>query len=445
MPYTNNATRHDTDILGVGFGPSNLALAIAIHEQELKTDGLQPVFLEQKARFGWHRGMLLDDAKMQIMFLKDLATLRNPISKFGFLYYLHEKRRLLDFINHKTLFPSRLEFHDYLEWAAAHFENVVDYDTVATDIRPVSRNGEVLYWDVIAARGGVAAHHVTYRTRNVILATGITPALPDDIELSERVWHSATLLQSLAAISWQPKRFAVVGAGQSAAETTAYLHKTFPDAEVYAILSRYGYSPADDTPYSNQIFDPDAVDEYFAAPGPVKELFYQYHSNTNYSVVDEELIAELYRRAYLETFSRKRLHLLHMSEVFKLEPSPGAAKLQVRFLPTGEVTEVEADAVVYATGYAPMDPLKLLGCAADLCVRDDAGRLQVERDYRLKMVPGVKSGVYLQGGTEYSHGLSSSLLSNAAVRAADIVRSIAVRANPLPSGDTAAPINQERS
>nr|WP_238356691.1 SidA/IucD/PvdA family monooxygenase [Kribbella italica] len=61
--------------------------------------------MERQRGFGWHRGMLIEDATMQVSFLKDLVTLRNPASEFTFLTYLHSKGRLVDFINHKTLFP----------------------------------------------------------------------------------------------------------------------------------------------------------------------------------------------------------------------------------------------------------------------------------------------------------------------------------------------------
>ena len=60
--------------------------------------------------------MLLPGARMQIPFLKDLVTLRNANSDFTFVNYLSERERLVDFIGRHTLFPSRLEFHDYLEW-----------------------------------------------------------------------------------------------------------------------------------------------------------------------------------------------------------------------------------------------------------------------------------------------------------------------------------------
>jgi non-ribosomal peptide synthase protein (TIGR01720 family) len=69
------------DLLGVGFGPSNLAVAIAAAEHNATGPAAQVLrarFVERQEAFGWHRGMLIDDATMQVSFLKDLVTLRNP-------------------------------------------------------------------------------------------------------------------------------------------------------------------------------------------------------------------------------------------------------------------------------------------------------------------------------------------------------------------------------
>ena len=110
------------DVIGIGFGPSNLALAIAIEEHNAGAspeDRIRAEFLERQPSFGWHRGMLIDDATMQVSFLKDLVTMRNPTSDFTFLCFLRERGRLVDFLNAKTLFPLRIEFHEYFEWAAA--------------------------------------------------------------------------------------------------------------------------------------------------------------------------------------------------------------------------------------------------------------------------------------------------------------------------------------
>jgi L-ornithine N5-monooxygenase len=420
------------DIVGIGFGPSNLALAVAVAEHNLRSTAdtaTTAVFLERQPRFGWHRGMLIDDATMQVSFLKDLVTLRDPTSPFSFLCYLQSRGRLLDFINHKNLYPLRVEFHDYLEWAAAKVDDLVLYGHEAVALAPVVQDGVVAYVDVTARTGSRTSR---YRARNLVLATGLQPHLPAGIVPSERVWHNGDLLGRVERLpGGPPERFVVVGAGQSAAEVTAFLHDRFAGAEVCAVFARYGYSPADDSSFANRIFDPAAVGEYFGAPPEVKRLMLDYHGNTNYSVVDTDLIDDLYHRVYQEkVLGTERLRLFNVSRLTAAEETGTGVRATIESLITGRRTVLDADAVVCATGYRPADPLPLLGPLARHCRRDDLGRPAVERDYRLCTGPDLRCGIYLQGGTEHSHGLTSSLLSNTAVRAGEILHSITAGCEP---------------
>lgn len=417
------------DVLGVGFGPSNLALAAAIADRYRADaeDRISAVFLEQKEQFGWHRGMLIDGATMQVSFLKDLVMLRDPTSPYSFLAYLSARGRLVDFVNQKTFFPLRTEFHDYLEWVADRLDEFGRYSAQVVDMRPVRVNGVVGCVDVVAVRPGAPRQETVWRTRNVVVAPGLRPVLPNGVEPGDRVWHSADLLTAVDGLDpAAAHRFVVVGAGQSAAETAGFLHHRFPDADVHAVLNRYGYSPADNSPFANRVFDPATVDEFHRAPDGVKRRLLALHANTNYSAVDAELIDDLYRRVYREGVAgRRRLHVHGMSSVAEDIPAAdGSRTVTIAHLTTGRATRVRTDHVVYATGYAPVDAADVLGAAAELCRRDDAGRLVVRRDYRVATQPDVSCGIYLQGGTEHSHGLSSSLLSNVAVRAAEILSSI---------------------
>jgi L-ornithine N5-oxygenase len=417
------------DLVGIGFGPSNLALAIAAAEHGSRGGRLSTRFVEKQPKFGWHRGMLIEDATMQVSFLKDLATLRNPTSRFGFLSYLHDRGRLVDFINYGTSFPTRLEFHDYLEWAAAGFADRVDYGTTIVGVEPVADDPALL--DVLTDGGG------RLRARNVVLATGLVPHLPEGVTGGRRVWHSRDLLTAVSRAT-DVRRVIVVGAGQSAAEAADHLHRAFPDAEVCAVFARYGYSPADDSSFANRVFDPSAVDDFFQAPSEVKDLILAYHGNTNYSVVDLDLIQALYRRHYHEKVSgRERLRFRNVSRVADVVETGDRVELAVESLVDRSREVLSADLVVYATGYRPSDPTQLLGALAPRCRRDRMGRLEIGRDYRVATDDDLTAGIYVQGATEHTHGLSSTLLSNVAVRTGEIAASIAARTSGRSHADLA--------
>ena len=406
------------DVAGIGFGASNLALAGALHESGQADRAL---FLEKQPDFGWHRGMLIEGASMQVSFLKDIATMRNPNSELSFLSYLHEKDRLVDFINHQVLMPSRCEFHDYLGWAADRLRHLVEYGVEVTDVRPVVEDGAVVALDVLAGE------RVAARTRNLVIAAGLRPRLPEDAEEGERIWHSAELLHRLPAFDERPpRRVVVVGAGQSAAEIAGHLMDRYPDAEVCAVFSRVGYSVSDDSPFANRVFDPSAVDDFYSAPPEVKRSLMDYHGGTNYSVVDPDVLAELYRRQYEQRVAgRRRLRVLHASRITAVEPRGDDVGVRVEFLPTGEATELDAGLLIYATGYESTDPTQLLGGVTGALRRDAAGAPLIGRDYRLSTTDDFRCGIYVQGATEATHGISSTLLSTTAVRAGEIARSLA--------------------
>ncbi|MGW9207134.1 lysine N(6)-hydroxylase/L-ornithine N(5)-oxygenase family protein [Embleya sp. NPDC055664] len=415
---------------GIGFGPSNLSLAIALEEYggaggNGSPDGPGAIFFERQRAFGWHRNMLLPTATMQISFMKDLATFRNPASRFSFVSYLHEVGRLTQFVNNQDFFPTRQEFHQYLEWAQASFTDRVHYGSEVTAIRlpggvdPAS--AEHLRLEI---RDGSGTR--TVDARNVAISTGLVPRLPDGIQADERVWHSSEFLDKYSRTDPTGLRtVAVVGAGQSAAEITRFLYDELPHARVYSIIPSYGYCVADDTPFANQVFDPNAVDAYYFGTDRTREAFWQYHRNTNYSVVDAEVIRDLYRRSYDEEVrGAERLHFLNLTRVDEVKRAGDETRVSLLSLLDDESPELDVDAIVFATGYEAMEPSRLLGELDRYCLRDEAGRHRVGRDYRLVTSPELRCGIYLQGGTEHTHGLTSSLLSNLAIRSGEIAESI---------------------
>ncbi|MFJ2157312.1 lysine N(6)-hydroxylase/L-ornithine N(5)-oxygenase family protein [Streptomyces sp. NPDC087856] len=420
------------DVVGVGFGPSNLSLAIALEEYGASgpEHEISALFLERQPSFGWHRNMLLPTTTMQISFLKDLVTFRNPTSSFSFIAYLHASGRLAQFVNNQDFFPTRQEFHQYLEWAQARVADRIAYGSDVTSIRlpraPVPELSNRLRLEVADADGRPGR---VVEARNVVISTGLVPSMPEGTERDERVWHSSEFLEKYRRMNpGELRRVAVAGAGQSAAEITRFLYDELPHAEVYSVIPSYGYSVADDTPFANQIFDLGAVDDYYFGTDQTRDAFWRYHRNTNYSVVDDDVIRDLYRRSYDDDVRGvRRLQFLNLTRITGVKRVGAETRVSLQGGPDAEVRELDFDALICATGYEAMEPTGLLGDLDRLCLRDEAGRYRVERDYRIVTAPETRCGIYLQGGTEHTHGLTSSLLSNIAVRSGEIVDSIVAR------------------
>jgi L-ornithine N5-monooxygenase len=63
--------REPVDLFGVGFGPTNIALAVAFQEEKPQQ---RAIFIDSRRSFAWHPALLLPASRMQISFLKDLAV-----------------------------------------------------------------------------------------------------------------------------------------------------------------------------------------------------------------------------------------------------------------------------------------------------------------------------------------------------------------------------------
>lgn len=242
------------DLVCVGFGPASLAIAVALHDfLEAGTLKQTPnvLFLEKQPKFAWHAGMLLPGAKMQISFLKDMASLRDPRSQFTFLNYVHSQDRLLDFINLDTFLPARTEYEDYLRWCASHFDDVVRYNSEVVSVSPEENSNGVKIFTVVERNSKTGALS-THRARNVVLAVGGQASIPKPLPAkSPRVIHSsqyAYMMPKILTDRNAPVRVAVIGAGQSAAEIFNNVSNLYPNSKTYMIMKSEFIKPSDDSP-----------------------------------------------------------------------------------------------------------------------------------------------------------------------------------------------------
>jgi len=407
---------HVHDLVGIGFGPSNVALAIALEEKRHAGRPFDTLFIEKQLSFAWHPHMLLDQAHMQISFMKDLATLRNPTSRFTFINYLHEKGRLTDFVNLKSFFPSRHEFNDYLSWAAEQFEDACAYGEEVFEVLPEERGGEV---ELLRVRSRNHAGKLVERlARNLVVGIGGAANIPDGfraLRSDPRVFHSSSYLQDIAQLP-DARRIAVVGAGQSAAEIFMDLQGRPGAPQVDLITRARSIRPADDSPFVNEIFNAEFTDYTFSRSEEERAALLDEFWHTNYAVADLELIQQIYKAFYQQRVTGgNRLRFLRRHDIRSATADGQGVHLVLWDRNAQREHTVRYDAVVLATGYVREHHKALLAPLAGYL-----GDYTVDRHYRVQAAPGFHPAIYLQGACEDSHGLSDTLLSVTSVRTGEI-------------------------
>lgn len=413
------------DLIGVGFGPSNLALAIALEElANSEGQALDTLFLDKQQHYQWHGDTLASQSELQISFLKDLVSLRTPTSPYSFVNYLKKHGRLVDFINLGTFYPCRMEFNDYLRWVAEQFSSQAIYGEEVLRIEPELKNGAIHHLRLISRnpQGGEQVR----RARSVVVSTGGSPKIPAifaPLRDDARIFHHSRYLSALRQLpcsQGRPMRVAIIGSGQSAAEAFIDLNDSFPTVKAEMILRGSALKPADDSPFVNEIFAPEYTELVFQqAPQEREKLIREYH-NTNYSVVDPELIDRIYGVLYRQKVSRQFRHAVHCrQEVSAALSNVEGIELTLRDLATGLQRTHRYDAVILATGYERRSHRTLLEPLADYLLD-----YQVDRNYRAQATEELHTPIFLQGFCEASHGLSDTLLSVLPMRAEEIGKAL---------------------
>lgn len=369
--------------------------------------------------------MMLEGAGVQNSFLKDLVTLRNPRSRFSFLAYLKDKGRLHQFINLAQMHTSRWEFNDYFRWVAGHFTELVRYGWEAVELLP-NFDADGIARTVIVRTANGAGDRCSHVARNIVLGIGGRPRMLSDIVApSRRVVHSSQFLKRVPELLMDrpaPAAVAVVGGGQSGAELTHHLAQRLPLTQIHWIVSEAAPRPADDNPYTNDIFMEAEVDRHFDARWRGETDFHSTLRSSNYGVVDVDLLHSLYRLQYQEAArGQDRVHIHTRSRLLAAFEQDERLLLRI----AGPVTELRADLLVLATGFDRDLSSGLAGALRPLLDLDDDGRIVVEREYRLLTRPELTAGIYVQGMAEHSHGLGDTLLPVMPFRAEHIARQIA--------------------
>jgi L-ornithine N5-oxygenase len=245
--------------------------------------------------------------------------------------------------------------------------------------------------------------------------------------------HSTRYSGAVAGLSKQlPYRVALVGSSQSSAEMFRALRGDLPHGEVAWIMRSVGLTADQSSKFTNELYYPSYVDEFFDFPAEGRELVLKELYKTNYSCITPAMLQSLYTDFYLDRLGRREdRRLITMTEITAAREQDGEVVLELTDRRTGEVSELRRDLVFLGTGFAWRTP-RLVRALADAA---GLAEISVTRRYRLVLPEPSVAACYLQGVYEATHGIGDSLLSVLARRAHDIVLDILER-----RADESAPV-----
>ena len=371
-------------------------------------------FLERQPRFGWHRGMLLDDATMQVSFLKDLVTLRNPASDFSFLSLpararparrLHQPQDACSRCASSSTTtssgprPGSTHLVAYGQHGRRRRSRSTDGGAVvAFDVvgrrrrRRASRCAGPATWSWPSAWRRGCRPGVTARPAGVAQPR---PAAPGRGRARRRPSPAASSSSAPARARPRPSTTSTAGSRRPRCARCS------PGGATRRPTTR-------PTPTASSTPRPSTL--YFGADDDVKRMLFDYHRNTNYSVVDADLINELYRREYQERVhgrppaadderlagGRRRRPGRRASSV-DVE-SPAHRRARAGSTPTPSSTPPAT---------ARPTPAALLGEAGGAGPAAADGTADVEPRLPAGARPArAEAAVYVQGGTEHTHGIT---------------------------------------
>jgi lysine N6-hydroxylase len=402
------------DLVGIGIGPFNLALAALAEPYE----GLSCLFLDENPEFSWHPGMMLDGATLQVPVLADLVSLVDPTNRNSYLAWLRDQGRLFGFYFSEAWHVPRAEYDAYCRVTAVRNAVLAD-----------GRDGFAVGYDSADGPRTVLA-------ANIALGIGTEPVVPGALRaLCEAggalVSHSAHYVNRADWIT-AADDVTVLGSGQSGAEIVLDLLRNWqqPGRRLRWLTRSTAFEPMEYSKIGLEHFTPDYADYFHALPAVVRDQLLTTQGRLYKAVSNEtlaEIRAELDRRAFPDGPGSTGVTLLPGMEAVggRVVELPGSEELDLEFVHARTQTgcRIRTERLVLATGYAQRPP-RLLGPIDALIRRDSRGRPLIGRDHRVA-IEGTRAGLYVQNAELHTHGVGTPDLGLGAYRAASILNSVA--------------------
>jgi L-ornithine N5-oxygenase len=397
----------DTDVVCIGFGPAGIALSCVFEDAREAGEPLSRLtlrYLEAAPDTAWHRELLLSGTDINHNVFRDLVTPRNPRSRFSFAMYLKDKGRMFDFglLGRPA---SRHEWSDYLGWVSAQVDSQTHFNAPVEEMLPVMRDGRLSHVRVETPTG-------SFMTRNIVLSSGSAPRIPELFQamLGPTLFHTSQFVSRLQAFGESlPRRWLVLGSGQSASESVLELVGRDSGILVHSVHRSAGFKLTQLGQFPNRVFAPDHVDYFHSLEPAARQRFLDWSRSTNYAGIDPDESQKLFSLIYEDAITgRKRLQSHGYSEITGVEKTAGGYRVTLTDTFSLRSQVLEVDVIVLGTGYQQHVLPPLLSNLQPWLKADLDGGLVIDREYRIATQGRCDVTLWVNGLSERSHGISDS-------------------------------------
>jgi lysine N6-hydroxylase len=400
------------DIIGIGIGPFNLGLAALCAD----LPELNCIFFDQTPEFDWHPGMMLDTARLQVPFYADLVTVVNPTSRFTFLNYLKEKKRLFKFAIHENNFVSRKQYNDYCRWVASTLQSL-NFNSCITEVGYCDQTGLYLVSVLNLKNGEIKV----FPAKHIVLGIGTEPLVPNCATSLAHplVIHSSEYLHHKTELLKQPS-ITIIGSGQSAAEVFLDLLQAAGDFELNWFTRSERFYPMEYSKLTLEMTSPDYIDFFHSLKQNKKAGLLKLHDSV-YKGINFSLINEIYDLLYLKDFDQHPGVTLQAStELLKITPAGDSIELALHHTQLEQQFIHKTSAVILATGYKQRFPAFLQPIRYRINWPEQ-GSFEVARNYSIDI---TGRQVFVQNAELHSHGFTAPDLGMGPYRNATILNTI---------------------
>lgn len=396
------------DLAAVGIGPFHLSLAALMQ----KASDKKVLFLDQKKAFHWHSELMFADADMQTSYLKDLVTPVDPTSPYSFLNYLTQNGLFYTFMNTNRKAVTRHEFEHYCQWVSEQLGENLRFNSTIESV------------DFKNNKFFIHTKDETFTSTHLSIATGLQPRIPDCAKamIGPNVFHAKS--PALAQVDFTNKKVVIIGGGQTGVEvfSNAILGKWGRVKSIRLISRRQNLEPLDESPFTNEYFNPNYVESFFGldqdSKGPIVNA-QKLASDGNTPQYLEKLYNCLYQLKYVQE-DQLDFKILPYRNFIGLEKTDGTHK--VTLLNTFEHCHetLNADVVILSTGFT-IDVPKIFNPIKDLIHFDSEGRFIVKRNFDLDWKGPETNKIFALNFSRHRHGISEPQTSLMAWRSATII------------------------